>query len=331
MGINVTILTEGGKNVGFGHITRCTAICEAFEEIGIKPLWVINGDKSVKSLLFDKNFIIFDWIREHRMLIEKIRNSNIVIIDSYLADISLYNSVASNIDLLVSIDDNLRLIYSTGVVINGTFGAERWKFKKNPSVRYLLGSQYIPLRKTFWNACCKKSNNLSRTLLITFGGNDFRNLTPTVLRLVNTKFPILQKKVIIGSAFENKIEIESLKTDNVELIYSPTEETIKKVMMESDFAISAGGQTLYELACIGVPTIAVKVADNQEKNILGGISLGLIQYAGAWNEAKTIINIAKFLEEFIANPPNLNQNFVDGKGAMRVAFEILSIFNGKKT
>lgn len=153
---------------------------------------------------------------------------------------------------------------------------------------------------------------------------------PRVLSLLNAKFPSLYKKIIIGNAFQNQHEIESLKADNVELIYSPKEEEVKKIMMEADLAISAGGQTLYELTCIGVPTIAIKVADNQENNILGGVSLGLIQYAGAWNEAKTMINIEKFLEEFIANPTHYNQNFVDGKGAIKVVSEILSTFKERK-
>ena len=30
----VIILTEGGKKVGFGHITRCISLYQAFEEKG---------------------------------------------------------------------------------------------------------------------------------------------------------------------------------------------------------------------------------------------------------------------------------------------------------
>lgn len=166
MKINVTILTEGGQGFGFGHITRCTALCEAFEEIGIKPFWIVNGDDSVRRLLLNKNFTIFDWINERHRLVDEIKYSNVAIVDSYLADLSLYSFIASNTDLLVSIDDNLRLAYPTGIVINGTFGAEHWHFKKNSEVKYLLGSQYIPLRKPFWNACCQKKSPFALFLLL---------------------------------------------------------------------------------------------------------------------------------------------------------------------
>ena len=51
-----------------------------------------------------------------------------------------------------------------------------------------------------------------------------------------------------------------------------------------DLAISASGQTLYELACIGVPTIAIGIIDNQKNNIKNWINQGFIEYAGCWND-----------------------------------------------
>ena len=50
MNVNVFILTEGGKNIGFGHITRCTSIYEAFDEIDIPPQFIVNGDGDIENL-----------------------------------------------------------------------------------------------------------------------------------------------------------------------------------------------------------------------------------------------------------------------------------------
>jgi UDP-2,4-diacetamido-2,4,6-trideoxy-beta-L-altropyranose hydrolase len=52
--MKIFIVTEGGKGIGFGHITRCTSIYQAFEQKGLIPEFVINGDNSVKDLLPDK-------------------------------------------------------------------------------------------------------------------------------------------------------------------------------------------------------------------------------------------------------------------------------------
>ena len=81
------------------------------------------------------------------------------------------------------------------------------------------------------------------------------------------------------------------KNNNVELIYSPNSAEIIDAMSSVDLAISASGQTLYELACIGVPTVAVGIIDNQKNNIKNWINLGFIEYAGCWNNKNLLDNI----------------------------------------
>ena len=55
--MKVTILTEGGRDTGYGHITRCTSVYQAFEERGIKSQLIVNGDETIKNLLKGKLFI----------------------------------------------------------------------------------------------------------------------------------------------------------------------------------------------------------------------------------------------------------------------------------
>ena len=54
--MKVFIITEGGKNIGFGHITRCLSLYQAFEERGNKPKFIINGDNDIEYLLKDINY-----------------------------------------------------------------------------------------------------------------------------------------------------------------------------------------------------------------------------------------------------------------------------------
>lgn len=83
--MKVTILTEGGRDIGYGHITRCTSIYEAFEEIGKQSQLVVNGDETIEDLLKGKNYKVFNWLDDQQLLFEILDNANIVFIDSYLA------------------------------------------------------------------------------------------------------------------------------------------------------------------------------------------------------------------------------------------------------
>ena len=65
--LRIYIITEGGRDIGIGHITRCISLCQAFEERGIKPEFVVNGDDIVEDLLGKRKYQIFNCRRASRL------------------------------------------------------------------------------------------------------------------------------------------------------------------------------------------------------------------------------------------------------------------------
>lgn len=322
--MNVFIFTEGGKDIGFGHVARCSSIYQAFKKRNISPKFIINGDNSVKSILNNINFKIDNWLNN----ISYLNSSDIVIIDSYLANIEIYEKISKKVSLTVYLDDNKRLNYPSGIVVNGLINAESLNYPLNESIKYLLGSMYIPLRIDFWDISRLKINDDINNILITTGGNDLRNLTPKLLELLNNNFPDLNKKIIIADSFNNISDIESLKTNHTQLIYSPNSKEMLSAMSTVDLAISASGQTLYELACVGVPTIAIGIIDNQKDNIKNWQKVDFIEYVGCWNNKDLLDNILEKIE--LLKDKNIRYEkrligiqSVDGQGSLRIVKEIL--------
>jgi len=321
--MEVYILSEGGKGRGLGHITRCLSLYQAFEERGIKPKFIINGDNSVSKLLEGVNYEIIDWLKERQQILKKIRGSDIVIVDSYLADKEFYEDLSKVVKLPVYIDDNKRLDYPNGIVINGNIHAESLNYPEREGITYLLGTKYTPLRREFWKVPEKEIRNTVQSVMITFGGYDIRNMTPKVLKLLSGNYPKLKKNVIIGKGFLNVDEIKTVADENTNLIYYPTAEQMKQVMLDSDIAISAGGQTLYELARVGVPTIAVIVADNQTKSTEGWKKASFTWIAGKWQEKDLFTKIDILLSslrnyELRKFSSESGRKLLDGKGSLRV-------------
>jgi UDP-2,4-diacetamido-2,4,6-trideoxy-beta-L-altropyranose hydrolase len=326
--LRIFLVTEGGSNIGFGHITRCTSLYQAFEEKGKVPEFIVNGDEAAKELLIDKRCRIFNWLEDGDRLISFIKDADIVIVDSYLADFELHKKISGMIKIPVYIDDIKRLDYSDGIIINGAIYAEELNYPEKANSTYILGTQYTPLRKEFWEVPDKEIKGHIESIMITFGGDDARNMTPKVLRLLVDNYPALIKKVIIGKGFRNIKEIEDPRDDKIELIYYPDAEGMKKTMLESDIAISSGGQTLYELARIGVPTIAIAVADNQMNNIKGWQRAGFIEYAGWWEDTDLIYKVQKAILKLKSRQTReqvsqTGKRLVDGQGARRVADKII--------
>lgn len=278
--IKVVILTEGGKNVGFGHISRCTAFYQAFEDRGITPEFIINGDDSVLDILSDKKHRIFNWLEQKEYLIEHLHNVDIIIVDSYLAKKKMYTEISNIVKIPVFLDDNMRIDYPKGIVVNGTIYANMLDYPKIKDVKYLLGPEYSYLRKEFWSLDPYEIKPSVNTIMITLGGTDPKKLTSRILKKISNNFPEMRKIIIIGNGEGNDLsEIDR----NTEIIKNASAGKMKDIMMKSDIAITAAGQTSYELCRIGLPMIAIETATNQKNNINNLLDKGLILQPIKWD------------------------------------------------
>jgi UDP-2,4-diacetamido-2,4,6-trideoxy-beta-L-altropyranose hydrolase len=316
--MKVFIITEGGKNIGFGHITRCLSLYQAFEEKEIIPEFVLNSDDNIEYLLKGINYQKLNWIEKSDKLFELIKDADIAIIDSYLADSSFYIQISNLVKIPVYIDDNKRLDYPKGVVLNGNIHAETLNYPSKNGITYLLGTKYTPLRKEFWEVPKKKIKEKIESIMVTFGGDDARNMTPKILRFLKNEYPDIRKNVVIGKSFNNIDKIKKEADYNTKLIYHPNAQKVKEIMLGSDIAISAGGQTLYELARIGVPTIGICVAENQLGSIREWEKMGFLEF-----EMDISVHL-KYLKskEIRENKSKIGRKYIDGKGGLRIVNEI---------
>lgn len=327
MSVKAAILTEGKASTGFGHIIRCKALYEAFSEKGIIPKLFVNGEECVSHITAGLDCKIVDWIRERESIFSEIDGFDVVVIDSYLADEAFYEKASRLAKVAVYIDDFKRISYPEGIVVNGNIYAESLNYPKSQKTTYLLGTKFTPLRKEFWSVPSKKIKEEIESVMITFGGSDVRNLTPQVLKALS-KYSGLTKYVIIGGAFKNLEEIKAVSDQKTELIFQPDAGKMLEIMMHSDVAVSAAGQTLYELARTGTPVIAVAVAENQVPNAMGWQKAGFAEYAGWWEDENLSLKIAKHLElladkKVREQKSRKGRELVDGRGCSRIAKEVM--------
>lgn len=321
--MKIVIITEGSSEIGFGHITRCLSLYQAFNEKGLNVKFIINGDSTIEPLIKDTEYEIFNWLECSSKLIKSLNKSDIVIVDSYLADERLYGKISENVALSLYIDDNQRVNYPQGIVINGSINAEKMHYLPSNEIDYLLGSNYIPLRRQFWNVKKKKIKRTIQNVMITFGGQDSRDLSLKTLKLLIKHYPLLNKKIIIGNGFKNISLIEDIKDERTEIIYYPDAKGMLEVMFDSDIAISAAGQTLYELARVGLPTIAIGVVENQNHNLENWGKTGFIQVAGFWDDTqldKRVLDKLELLKDrnLRMKMCNTGRKFVSGNGAINI-------------
>ncbi|OPY66111.1 MAG: hypothetical protein A4E63_02667 [Syntrophorhabdus sp. PtaU1.Bin050] len=326
--VNVVILTEGSEKIGLGHLARCVSLCQAFESRGIYPHFIVKGGKIVWNFLSGRAFEVIDWTTNDNNLRQLLDDHDVAIIDSYSASLSTYQYISELVRVPVYIDDYKRLDYPRGLLINVAINAENLDYPKKEGLCYLLGGRYILLRKEFWDVPHRSERNLVENIILTFGGTDVGNMTARTLWLLKKNWSNCVKNVIIGPFFHDVDAVRQAADSKTHLFFSPPATQIRDLMFGSDIAVSAAGQTLYELARIGVPAVTVMVADNQANNVKAWVEKGCILDAGWANDSNVLKNIDNSLcllcslEERRRLSTNAKM-FVDGLGPSRIVDEIM--------
>lgn len=294
----LTVLTEAGKQFGFGHISRCLSICRYFKDESISIDFIIDGDDSVLSLLDDQSFVLMQWLN-NRSILQKLEASSFILIDSLrISDDQIRDIEKLDAKIIYIDDEKRRNVLDSGFVLDWTVLADKKKYftPKKEGITYLLGSKYTPLREPFKINHRKVISKKIKTAFISFGGSDVRNLTPIVLSTLCKNFPNLKKNIIVGPGFENTQAIKSEVDKNTTLILNASATEMSSLMQQSDIAISSGGQTLYELACLGVPTVAVLLVENAREDTEGWAEVGAIDYIGDFDDGDLMQKLVRSIK-----------------------------------
>lgn len=244
--MKIAIFTEAGSAFGYGHLSRCAALKQGLESLGAKVKAYVRGDAVVQDW-----FVATEWLSDFDAAL--LENVDIAVLDSYHAPKEFYDKVAKSVKFGVWFDDTSRIPYPAGYVIHGKDAAL--------------------LRKAFWEARDEQDKKSPDKIFISFGKTDQEPLMTQIVLAVRNKFP---KASFI---FASKAPQELIRNGD-EVLIDANEYKIANSMQACTYAISAGGQTLLELASLGVPSVAVIIAENQiasSKRLLdNGQILGLV-------------------------------------------------------
>ena len=266
----IGIRADGNSQTGMGHIMRCLVIAKEFMRRDIEVIFLVKYDEKLIEIL-RKNKVKYEIIKSQNLKDEskevchfiKSLKLDCLLIDSYWISNEYLEEIYYNTNLLVSIDDNNLYHYPSHIILNANIYAKDLKYKLiNPKTKLLLGCDYAILREEFIKEPPIIIKDRVENVLVTMGGCDINNYTPTVLKSISKVDT--QINVIVGPQFKNMQTIKNLSliNPNINLINNP--KSVKDIMKKNDVAISAAGTTTYELGVLGIPTILICQADNQE-------------------------------------------------------------------
>jgi RimJ/RimL family protein N-acetyltransferase len=203
----------------------------------------------------------------------------------------------------------------------------RYAGKVPPHCELLLGPRYALLRDEFRGAreTAAPRRGAARRLLVSFGGVDAANMTEVTLEaLAACATPFAEVDVVIGAAHPRRSAIEATCARQ-RLRCHVQSDRMAELTAAADVAVGAAGVSTWERCCLGVPTLTLAVAPNQEVMVRAAALRGLIVAPFADGTAPTSSTMALHLEALAGNAPlrqlmsRQGMAVVDGRGASRVA------------
>ena len=325
---------DSGGQFGLGHVMRSKALADALLDLSIKSTFAavnIHSNSAVKP----HTLIELESEDEFLFLAQ---SYDVIIVDHYGYTSELFFELSQlKQSILVLLDDecNRGALYAD-MVCNPVKGTELLPYKEvAPNANLLLGSEYIIIRSLFLRQEQAPLFELSafkrrKSLVVTFGGSDVRELTIPVLNLIHqsslSEFEVI---VVTSVGFQNVNNIEAL-SQQYHFQHLHDVENMAAVFSQAKLAISAAGSTAFELAYCGVPSVFAVVADNQLLSIREQCQSGWCQMVDCREKSKSLDNAAELvlLAEKMLSTRSLEalsqkaQNQIDGRGAQRIASSI---------
>lgn len=255
----IGIYVNGNNKRGIGHIYRALEISDEFY---VKPdiyydinqtdskvfgntkhnLIPVNGIAELYQVCKDKQYTVF---------INDILTTSI----DYMIGLK---TVLPNAKI-INFEDDGEGIIKADLVFNALFHEEDL-----PQVR--AGEKYYISGKTFMFYEPIQIKEKVKRIFISFGGADPQNYSDRLLNMIcKPEYKDYEFVVVLGRA---KYNVESLmdfnKYDNIQVLYDVS--NMPELMTSCDIGITSRGRTGYELAILGIPSIAMAQNKREEKH-----------------------------------------------------------------
>ena len=315
---DLVILTEGDWARGLGHLGRCLGYARHWRLVGRQVLWIVDGDEAARRFLEGETVIWRQWQDDGD--IPEVAGA-VAIADSYGASPAALDAIAGRAAAAVYLDDLELDDYPSGLVVHSAPGPLD---RTGRRAEWLIGPAWQPMPSAFWTVAPRKpAAETIASVLVLVGGTDLRDLGGHLASVANRVFPHSRIHLVRGAGARSEIPDSGAAT--VHRALSP--EALRDLMLDADLAISAAGQTLYQLARCGVPTLMVGVADNQARHLREWPGTGTMVSAGMWNAPDLDDRLLEGLEfmrptRVRAAMSAAGQAAVDGQGVARLAARI---------
>ncbi len=332
------IRADASVAMGTGHVMRCLALAQAWQDAGGRPIFAIaEATASLRSRLSSEGMEVLEIESDAasqgdaRRVVEFAadQRSDWIVVDGYhFSDRYEHELKSAGLKLLHVDDGEFTGTCVADLILNSNSNATPFKYSGcKPQAGLLLGTSFALLRREFnkWRDWKRETPLQVRNVLVTMGGSDPDNLTGLAIRaLAKVKAPEMRVTVLAGGSNPHLhiLQKEILDT-GLSMRVLENAGNVAELMSQADLAVIAGGGTLWELMFMSCPLLTFGRSLPQRRILDDLGRRGLVQHLGDPHTAAPS-EVVLAIEELAASPLRrakmamLGRQQVDGEGARRV-------------
>lgn len=315
---------DASAKIGGGHIRRCLTLADALQERGMECVFISNKEAAE----------VVPYLGRYSQLpVETLPfKADLLIVDHYGLGAEYERSWKNFVGKILVIDDLADRTHDCDFLLDQTYGRLPGDYSAlvPERCRLLLGAEYSLLRPQFHNlrdeALARRRGMAGKVdrLLIAFGSADIHNLNVLAMdALSGVGRPLLIDVVLEASHphLGKTKEIADKLMHEVSFLHNV--EDMASLMARADLALGGGGTTSWERCCLGLPTVAFQIAENQSLVLSNLEKQGALINMGAAEKA-VAAKLTAVLTDLLSNHQkiiNLSQNaaqICDGTGVEKV-------------
>jgi UDP-2,4-diacetamido-2,4,6-trideoxy-beta-L-altropyranose hydrolase len=329
--MKILFRVDAGKSAGLGHLMRCIALAEIFEERKVQTFFLIETDDkylidnkmvSLKREPGNYKIIPFDIIEslDANLIVETYRKDySFFVLDRYGFSYEYQQTLRNSGLKWAQFDYSKSGRIIADMVINGNISAQKEDYQELCSIGTALcvGIEYAIVRKIFIN---QSGNPTERHMLIAMGGGKYPDNILLMIRQL-TSHPDYLFHIV-----SNDLRLRMLVNDRSNVVLYSNSSEINTIYETCEVGIVAGGVTTFELAALNVPMFIIPYAENQKLNATAWDSSGFaISFKNDREFMALIVDIGlKTMINDLQSKFAERKILYDGLGAYRIVDHILN-------
>jgi UDP-2,4-diacetamido-2,4,6-trideoxy-beta-L-altropyranose hydrolase len=264
-----------------------------------------------------------------------------LIVDHYGLSRIWEERVRTRVPRILAIDDLANRSHSVDVLLDPNVHPDpiaRYRDLVSSRTRLLLGPRYVPLRPAFRRRArdLRRKHGSGTRILVYFGGTDRGGVLQTSLQaLAGLRWPAQDVLVLVGATDPRRDALLAMAQAHGYRAHLGLGQDMARLMARADLALGACGSTQWERCVMGLPSLVVTLALNQEATARTLDAMGVVRLVGSIDtlHGPDLMAQLRFLREHPAERRRMaarGRALVDGLGAERILQVLLEESQGYK-